>query len=398
MKLDKIPILGRFFLPERNGATVQRSTESERALLEIGPLAPEAALAKLGGSERGLEPAQIEERLARFGPNEAVREKRLGFLGEIFERFKNPLVLQLLAIAIVSYLLGDLRATTVVGAMIVLSVFLAYYQEMRSNKAAEKLRAMIKTTCTVIRTGKEVDLPMRELVPGDIVVLAAGSIIPADLRLLVSKDFYVSQSALTGEAMPVEKHAKGYDIAGKAALDLPNAAFQGSTVLSGTARALVVSTGERTYFGAISEKLSRQRVQTSFDKGINAFTWLMIRFMVIMVTAVFLIVGLTKKDTPHPWSEALIFALSVAVGLTPEMLPMIVTVNLAKGALSMAKKKAIVKRLNSIQNFGAMDVLCTDKTGTLTQDRIVLERHVDVSNRESDDVLKYAYLNSFYQT
>jgi Mg2+-importing ATPase len=402
MNFDKIPIFGRFFLPERNGTTSHRSTESERAILELGPMTPEAALAKLGGKEQGLEPSQVEELLARFGPNEAARERHLGFLGEIFERFKNPLVLQLLVIAIVMYWTGETTSDTVsvvlVCGMIVLSVFLSYYQEMRSNKAAEKLRAMIKTTCTAVRSGKEAEIPMKELVPGDIVVLAAGSIIPADLRLLVSKDFYVSQSALTGEAMPVEKHAKGYDTAGKAALDLPNAAFQGSTVLSGTARALVVATGERTYFGAISEKLSRQRVQTSFDKGINAFTWLMIRFMVVMVSAVFLIVAITKRDVPHPWSEALVFALSVAVGLTPEMLPMIVTVNLAKGALAMSRKKAIVKRLNSIQNFGAMDVLCTDKTGTLTQDRIVLERHVDVSNRESDDVLKYAYLNSYYQT
>jgi len=239
---------------------------------------------------------------------------------------------------------------------------------------------------------------MRDLVPGDMVVLAAGSIIPADLRLIVSKDFYVGQSALTGEAMPVEKHAQGYDTAGKAALDLPNAAFQGSTVLSGTARAVVVNTGAKTYFGGISEKLTRQRVLTSFDKGINSFTWLMIRFMVVMVAAVFLIIGLTKHDSPHPWVDALLFGLAVAVGLTPEMLPMIVTVNLSKGAIAMARKKAIVKRLNSIQNFGAMDVLCTDKTGTLTQDRIVLERHVDVTNRESEDVLRYAYLNSFYQT
>jgi len=355
--LHRIPILGKLFLPERNGTTVKRSTESERALLEIASLSSEAVLAKFASCDGGLDAAKVEEVRARVGPNEAVRERRLGFLGEIFERFKNPLVLQLLVIAVVSYLMDDVRAATVVGAMIVLSVFLSYIQEMRSSKAAEKLRAMIKTTCTAVRAGKEADVPMRDLVPGDVLVLAAGSIIPADLRLLVSKDFYVSQSALTGEAMPVEKHARPCDAAGKAALDLPNAAFQGSTVLSGTARAIVVTTGENTYFGAISEKLAGQRVQTSFDKGINAFTWLMIRFMVVMVSAVFLIIGLTKHGGEHPWSEALVFALSVAVGLTPEMLPMIVTVNLAKGALSMSRKKAIVKRLNSIQNFGAMDIL-----------------------------------------
>jgi Mg2+-importing ATPase len=395
MRLDQLPVIGRFMLPERsNGATRVNVCGSERELLELGSLSSEEVLSKLGASEKGLDPAQVEERLVKFGPNEAVHERHVGFLGEIVERFKNPLVLQLLVITIVSYLMGDVRAAVVVGGMIVLSVALSYVQERRSSKAAEKLRAMIKTTTTAVRSGKEIDLPMHDLVPGDILVLAAGSIVPADIRLLSSKDFYVSQSALTGEAMPVEKHAPGVDTKGKAALELPNAAFQGSTVLSGTAKAVVVTTGERTYFGSISEKLAAKRVQTSFDKGINAFTWLMIRFMVVMVAAVFLIVGFTKGN----WVEALLFGLAVAVGLTPEMLPMIVTVNLSKGAIAMAKKKTIVKRLNSIQNFGAMDVLCTDKTGTLTQDKIVLERHVDVTNRESEDVLRYAYMNSFYQT
>jgi Mg2+-importing ATPase len=395
MRLDQIPVLGRLMLPEKsNGAGRSGTCESERELLSLGSLAPDAVLSQLGTSERGLQAGQVEERLAKYGPNEAVHEKRLGFLGEIVERFKNPLVLQLLVITIVSYVMGDVRAAVVVGGMIVLSVALAFVQERRSNQAAEKLRAMIKTTTTAIRSGTEVELPMQELVPGDILVLAAGSIVPADIRLLSSKDFYVSQSALTGEAMPVEKHAPAVDTAGKVALELSNAAFQGSTVLSGTAKAVVVTTGERTYFGSISEKLAGRRVQTSFDKGINAFTWLMIRFMLVMVAAVFLIVGLTKGN----WVEALLFGLAIAVGLTPEMLPMIVTVNLSKGAIAMAKKKTIVKRLNSIQNFGAMDILCTDKTGTLTQDKIVLERHVDVTNRDSDDVLRYAYMNSFYQT
>jgi Mg2+-importing ATPase len=235
---------------------------------------------------------------------------------------------------------------------------------------------------------------MNELVPGDIVILTAGSIIPADLRLISTKDFFVSQSALTGESMPIEKNTGNGGATAKTALELPNACFQGSNVLSGAARGLVVNTGINTYFGSISEKLASQRVLTSFDKGVNAFTWLMIRFMVIMVAVVFVIIGLTK----HNWAEALLFGLAIAVGLTPEMLPMIVTVNLSKGALAMSRKKVIVKRLNSIQNFGAMDILCTDKTGTLTQDRVVLERYVDVTNRESEDVLRYAYLNSFYQT
>jgi P-type Mg2+ transporter len=364
------------------------------SLLEVSRLSPEAVLGRFGSSERGLELSQVEALRAEFGPNEVARRRKLGFLAELAHRCKNPLVIQLLVIAIVSYAMGDVRASAVVGVMVLLSVFLGYIQETRSNRAAEKLKAMVQTTCTVVRGGKEIEVPIAELVPGDLVVLTAGSIIPADLRLLSTKDFFVSQSALTGESMPVEKSAAGAPANGKSLLELPNACFQGSNVLSGSARAVAVTTGQKTYFGSIFEKLAGERVLTSFDKGVNAFTWLMIRFMAVMVVAVFFIIGLTK----HNWAEALMFALAVAVGLTPEMLPMIVTVNLSKGALAMSRKKVIVKRLNSIQNFGAMDILCTDKTGTLTQDRVVLERYVDVTNRQSEDVLRYAYMNSYYQT
>ena len=370
------------------------AAQGEAELLEIASLPPDAALVKLGATGSGLSASTVEERRAKFGPNAVASARKLGVLAEIYSRTKNPLVVQLLVIAFVSLAMGDMPSFAVVGLMVVLSVILAYVQEAQSNKAVERLLAMVKTTCTVLREGKEAEVPLHELVPGDIVVLAAGSIIPADLRLLTAKDFFVSQSALTGESLPIEKNAAACDAAGKGALDLPNACFQGSNVLSGTARGLVVNTGAKTYFGSISEKLAGQRVQTSFDRGVEQFTWLMIKFMVVMVSIVFLIIGLTK----HDWSEALLFGLSVAVGLTPEMLPMIVTVNLSKGALAMSKKKVIVKRLNSIQNFGAMDILCTDKTGTLTQDKIVLERHVDVTNRESEDVLRYAYMNSYYQT
>ena len=368
--------------------------EGERRLLECGALPPQTVLARLGGAEKGLTDEQVEERRERYGPNEAGAARRLGFFGEIFQRSRNPLVIQLLVIAAVSLAMGDSRAASVVGAMVILSVALGYLQERRSSRAVESLLSMIKATCTAVRGGKEIELPLRDLVPGDLVALAAGDIIPADLRLLSAKDFYVSQAALTGESMPVEKTAAPCEVEGKNAIDLSNTCFQGSNVLSGTARGLVVETGARTAFGAIYARLAGQRVLTSFDRGIEGFTWLMIRFMVVMVAAVFFIVGLTK----HDWPGALLFGLSVAVGLTPEMLPMIVTVNLSKGALAMGRKQVIVKRLNSIQNLGAMDVLCTDKTGTLTQDRVVLERYVDVTNRSSEDVLRYAYMNSYYQT
>ena len=348
----------------------------------------------MGVGAGGLSADQVEKALEEFGTNDLSRRKELGFFGEILQRCRNPLVIQLLIICIVSLCMGDARSATVVGAMVVLSVGLAYFQEHRSGKAVEKLREMVQTQCLVTRDGSECEIPASEIVPGDIVTLQAGAIIPADLRLIAAKDFFVSQSSLTGESMPVEKSAEPADMTGRGVIELPNACFQGSNVLSGSARGVVVNTGLRTQFGSISEKLSGSRAQTSFDRGIAGFTWLMIRFMVVMVSVVFLIVGLTKGN----WPEALLFALSVAVGLTPEMLPMIVAVNLSKGAMAMSKKKVIVKRLNSIQNFGAIDILCTDKTGTLTQDRVILEKHVDVTNRESEDVLRYAYMNSYYQT
>jgi Mg2+-importing ATPase len=365
--------------------------ENERRILEACALSPEESFRKLDTGQRGLSVEEVERRRAEFGPNE-ISQKKGGFWLRMFHRFANPLVLQLLVIALVSFLVGDLEAALVVAAMLLISVALSVVQEERSGMAAEKLQAMVRTTANVIREGREAEVPLAEIVPGDLVVLDAGSLVPADLRLTSAKDFFVSQSALTGESLPVEK-APAAQRAGTA-LELANACFQGSSVLSGTARGLAVNTGERTYFGALARKLGARRSLTSFDRGIAGFSWLMVRLMVVMVAIVFLVIGLTK----HNWLDALLFGLAVAVGLTPEMLPMIVTVNLAKGALAMSKKKVIVKRLNSIQNFGAVDVLCTDKTGTLTQDRVVLERHVDVTGRPSDEVLRYAYMNSYYQT
>ena len=373
---------------------VSSISEHEKRLIELCQLPAEETLNRFGVSESGLSSEQVERAREEFGSNALSHRKELGLIRELLKRCRNPLVIQLLVICVVSMLMGDFRAATVVGAMVFLSVGLAYVQEHRSSEAVEKLNAMVETNSLVVRDGKESDIPMAEIVPGDIVILQAGALIPADLRLVSAKDFFVGQSSLTGESMPVEKQASPSDVSGRGIIELQNACFQGSNVLSGTARGVVVNTGSNTHFGSIAEKLAGDRVQTSFDRGIAGFTWLMIRFMVVMVSVVFLIVGTTK----HDWSEALLFALAVALGLTPEMLPMIVTVNLSKGAMAMAKKKVIVKRLNSIQNFGAIDILCTDKTGTLTQDRIILEKAVDVTNRDSDDVLRYAYMNSFYQT
>jgi Mg2+-importing ATPase len=377
----------------RNPAATAVAADLEKTLLDACSLSAEDCLTRLATRDKGLSEEEAEEKRREFGRNEVITRKG-GWLLRTYHRFANPLVIQLLIIAGVSFIMGDLRSTIVVGGMVLISVGLSSIQEERSGRAVESLQAMVRTTANVLREGKEQEIPLAEIVPGDIVVLDAGSLVPADIRLIVAKDFFVSQSALTGESMPVEKSSAAVAGNGKSALELPNACFQGSNVLSGSARGVVVNTGSRTYFGAITRKLAGQRSKTSFDKGISGFTWLMIRFMVIMVALVFLIIGITK----HNWIDTLLFGLAVAVGLTPEMLPMIVTVNLAKGALAMSKKKVIVKKLGSIQNFGAIDILCTDKTGTLTQDRVILEKHVDVSGRDSDDVLKYAYMNSFYQT
>ena len=370
-------------------------SEHEKRLVELCSGSAEQTLKSLGAdAQAGLQPEEARRRLEEFGANETARGERMGVAGDLLRRCRNPLVIQLLVICGVSALTQDYCSAFVVGGMVVLSVVLSFFQERRSAAAVDKLRDMVQSNVSVLRGGHEEEIPMAEVVPGDVVILQAGSIIPADLRLLTAKDFYVSQSALTGESMPVEKNSDPCALAGRGVMDLGNACFQGSNVMSGTARGVVINTGTCTYFGSISEQLAGQAVQTSFDRGIAGFTWLMIRFMVVMVSVVFLIVGLTKGN----WLEALLFGLSVAVGLTPEMLPMIVTVNLSKGALVMSRKKVIVKRLPSIQNFGAIDILCTDKTGTLTQDRVVLERHVDVTGRESEDVMRYAYMNSYYQT
>ena len=279
--------------------------------------------------------------------------------------------------------------------MVVLGVVLRFFQEMRADNAAEKLQAMVSNTATLVRDGKEEEVSLKMLVPGDIIRLAAGDMVPADVRVLSAKDLFLNQAALTGEALPVEKKSRPRRPADvQNPLDLPNICFLGSNVESGSATAVVIHTGDQTYFGSLAASIVGQRQLTSFDKGVNKFTWLMIRFIAVMVPAVFLINGLSK----HNWLEAFLFAMAVAVGLTPEMLPMIVTVNLSKGALAMARKKVIVKRLNAIQNFGAMDVLCTDKTGTLTQGKIVLEKHLDVHGDPSEKVLHYGYLNSYHHT
>jgi P-type Mg2+ transporter len=405
---------GRLRLSKVGAPDVSRHVSSR--LLEIAQAEPAAVLERLGSSDDGLLDREAEERLDQYGPNTVAIEKHKSIALELLERFKNPLNILLLSLACISYFLGELDAATIIAVMVLLSVSLAFFQEHRSTRAAEKLRAMVSTTATVLRQDKrrgvpaeitryfnirlvpggpqKKEIPIEQLVPGEVILLSAGDMIPADVRLLAAKDLFVNQSSLTGEALPVEKFARLDGARIGDPLQLPNLCYMGTNVVSGTAKAVVVLTGARTYFGALASSIAAQRVLTSFDRGVNRFTWLMIRFILIMVPLVLLINGFTKGD----WVEAFLFAMAVAVGLTPEMLPMIVTVNLGKGALAMSRKKVIVKRLNSIQNFGAMDVLCTDKTGTLTQDKIILEKYVDIYGAENEDVLEYAYLNSYHQS
>jgi Mg2+-importing ATPase len=342
----------------------------------------------------GLTEEEAQLRLEKYGPNEIAAHRPESWAMRLFHALRNPLVVLLATLAAVSFATGDARAATVMILMIILGVALRFVQESRANTAAEALRAMIKVTATVLRDGTRREVPLREVVPGDVIVLTAGDMIPGDVRLLTAKDLFVIQSALTGESLPSEKGEFVNGVTDRPPTEAPNLCFLGTSVESGSSTAVVIETGPRTLFGTMARSITRASQPTAFDRGINRFTWLMIGFMAVMVPLVFLINGFTK----HNWNDAFFFALAVAVGLTPEMLPMIVSVCLSRGAMSMSGKGVIVKRLNSIQNFGAMDVLCTDKTGTLTMDSVVLERHCNVEGDESDDVLEAAIVISHFQT
>jgi len=363
-------------------------------LLEKARADADTILKQLHSRLGGLTEAEAETSWKQIGPNEIARQKRQSGLMRLLGNVKNPLVLLLAALGILSFLTGDQRATVVIFVMVVLGVVLRFFQELRADHAAAKLQAMVGNTATAVRDGKDQEVPLKMLVPGDIIRLAAGDMVPADVRVLSAKDLFLNQATLTGEALPMEKKAAAPVADTRNPLELGNLCFLGSNVESGSATAVVIHTGNRTYFGSLAAGIAGQRVLTSFDLGINKFTWLMIQFIAVMVPAVFLINGFFR----HNWLDAFLFAMAVAVGLTPEMLPMIVTVNLSKGALAMSRKKVIVKRLNAIQNFGAMDVLCTDKTGTLTQGKIVLEKHLDVNGDPNEKVLHYGYLNSYHHT
>ncbi|WP_284445108.1 magnesium-translocating P-type ATPase [Pedobacter sp. B4-66] len=385
--------------------SVRENAAIMKLIHQVAKKENQESLLLLNSHQEGLTGRMVGLKRKQFGLNEVQHNKAPSWYVQLFQAFLNPFIAVLIVLAIISFVMDVLLAdpaereyktVIVVGVMVMLSVLLRFWQEFTSSNAAEQLKSMVKTTATVLRkTSGKREIDITELVPGDIVLLSAGDMVPADCRILQSKDLFISQAMLTGESFPVEKrHAAIADADQKALLELDNICFMGTNIVSGTALALVVCTGNRTYFGALGKTLTGKRAETSFDKGVNKVSWLLIRFMLVMVPLVFLINGITKGD----WMDALLFGISVAVGLTPEMLPMIVTANLAKGARNMSKSNVIVKRLNAIQNIGAMDVLCTDKTGTLTMDKIVLERHLNVQAEQDDEVLKWAYLNSFHQT
>jgi Mg2+-importing ATPase len=372
----------------------KRSMRVSPALVESAAASLASVYARLKTRPEGLTTKQAEARLAEHGQNILARDQRPGILGLVWRAARNPLVVLLAVLAAVSFATGDPRAATMMLLMIGLSVGLRLIQETRASSAAAKLKAMISVKATVLRDGTAQEIAVSHLVPGDVVQLTAGDMIPGDVRVVQAKDLFVIQGSLTGESFPVEKFVAEKNGATSSPLELTTLAFLGTSVSSGTATAVVVATGKDTYLGGMAESLQEQAPPTAFDRGIARFTMLMLGFMAVMVPLVFVINGVTKGS----WGEAFFFAVAVAVGLTPEMLPMIVTICLSKGAVAMGKKQVIVKRINAIQNLGAMDVLCTDKTGTLTRDEIILEKHCDVALRESDDVLALAFINSHFQT
>ena len=350
----------------------------------------------------GLTAREVEAAREHYGPNQIPAQRPAPWYLHLWHCYRNPFNLLLTALGILSYATeDDLFGAGIIALMVAISTLLNFIQEARSTKAADALKAMVSNTATVLRVVNDqgecqwLEVPIVQLVPGDLVKLAAGDMIPADLRVIKARDLFIAQASLTGESLPVEKHALTRQPDQKNPLECDNLCFMGTTVVSGTAQAMVIATGGGTWFGQLAGRVNELESEpNAFQQGISRVSMLLIRFMLVMVPVVLLINGFTKGD----WWEAALFALSVAVGLTPEMLPMIVTSTLARGAVKLSKQKVIVKHLDAIQNFGAMDILCTDKTGTLTQDKIALEHHTDVFGRVSRRVLRSAWLNSHYQT
>ncbi len=396
-------LIQRDLMPDDN--TVAHAQEVPASLseacLKYAAASEEQLYRDFKSHPEGLNAQEVEQAIELHGLNQIPAQKPSPWWVHLWTCYRNPFNILLTILGIVSYSTEDMFAAGVIALMVVIATLLNFVQEARSTKAADTLKAMVSNTATVLRVVNEsgenafIEIPLEKLVPGDIVKLAAGDMIPADLRVIQARDLFVGQASLTGESLPVEKVAISRDMSHNNPLECDTLCFMGTNVVSGTALAMIISTGGNTWFGQLAGRVTQQESEpNAFQKGISRVSWVLIRFMLVMTPIVLLINGFTKGD----WWEAALFSLSVAVGLTPEMLPMIVTSTLARGAVKLSKQKVIVKHLDAIQNFGAMDILCTDKTGTLTQDRIVLESHTDILGAVSHHVLHTAWLNSHYQT
>ena len=362
---------------------------------EILSLSSGDFMTRLGTSTSGLTTEEAENRLETYGSNEVARKKKTSIVIEFLSHFKSPVTIILIIAAILSGVLGDISNTIIILAIVLVSVILDFTQEYRAERAAEELKKRVATTATTLRNGEKQEIEVSELVPGDVILLSVGDIVPADARVISAKDFFVDQSALTGESFPAEKSAEplgdtNVTDTGK----WNNYLFMGTSITNGTATAIVVKTGSSTQYGEIVGKSFEKKPETEFERGLRRFGYLIMQVTFVLVIFVFLINALYKRGP----LESVLFAVALAVGLTPGLLPMILSINLARGATSMSKRGVIVKRLASIQNFGSMDVLCADKTGTLTENRVTVILHVDIEGKDSEKVFLYSFLNSHYQT
>jgi Mg2+-importing ATPase len=361
---------------------------------ELLTLPPAEVLKKLDSKDQGLATEEAGKRLELYGANEVAVRKRRATAIEFLLQFRSPLILLLIFAGAVSLYFGEAIDSVIIFTIIIASASLDFYQQSKAHQAAELLRSKLVSTCTALRDGAKREVKFTEVVPGDILYFSAGDMIPADSRILSAKDFFVNQSALTGESFPVEKITVPLAEAGTSLTDWTNMAFTGSSVVSGTATAVVGRTGSFTEYGKIAKTLASRGEETEMERGLRRFGYLIMQITFVLVIFVFFVNAFFMRGL----LDSLLFSVALAVGLTPELLPMIISVNLSKGAFAMSKRGVLVKRLNSIQNFGSMDVLCTDKTGTLTENKITLVLHIDIEGRDDDRVLEYGYLNSYYQT
>ena len=391
-----------FMRKNRIGKKTEKSKSDTESRLRAYAFQDEKALLKnLSTSESGLSEEEVENRLEESGPNIITTGNKNTLLHRLREAVVNPFNLILILIAVITFFTDvvassrpDYLTVSIIFSLVLVSSLVAFVQSQRSNAAAEKLSKMISNKADVWRDGNRIAVPMDQVVPGDVVSLSAGDMLPADVRFLSTKDTFIAQAALTGESNPVEKFSDKPNHAEDELTGLNNIGFMGTNIVSGSATAVVLTTGNSTYLGSMAKSLSGDRAKTSFERGVDSVSRLLVQMMLVMLPVVFLINGLAKSD----WPGALLFAISIAVGLTPEMLPVIMTSTLAKGAVSMSRHRVIVRTLGAIQTFGEMDVLCTDKTGTLTEDKIILEKYMNLHGEDDARILRHAYLNSFFQT